>query len=151
MSDAAKSVPRAPALSSRRLTTVYCIGLGIWLSGVSWLLAHYVLMQSGPFGVSPHPLEFWSRVAHGAFGFASLWLLGLLWNVHIPAGWRSLRRRWSGSIMFSLTAFLVITGFLLYYVGNDEILSAVTLLHWSVGLLGPIFFFVHRLSRDSAG
>ena len=76
-------------LSRSRLLTVYGISLGIWASGAVWLLLHYFFEQEGQFGPAPHPLEFWSIAAHGAFGFATLWLLGLLWSVHIPAGWRT--------------------------------------------------------------
>ena len=93
---------RAPALSRSRQLTVYSISLGVWLTGAVWLLAHYFMEQEGAFGPSPHPLEFWSIAAHGAFALATLWMLGLLWAIHIPAGWRSLRRRWTGSLMFGV-------------------------------------------------
>ncbi len=99
--------------------------LGLWLTGAVWLIAHYVLVYEGEFGPLPHPLEFWSVAAHGAFGFASLWLLGLLWSVHIPAGWRASRRRLSGSMMFGVVAFLILSGYLLYYLGNAEVISVV--------------------------
>src|SRR5215510_4702143 len=69
---------RAPELSPARSRLVYTIGLGLWITGAVWLLFHYFMVQNGPYGPSPHPLEFWSLAAHGAFAFASLWLLGLL-------------------------------------------------------------------------
>lgn len=146
----ARASPRAPELSRSRALTVYTISLGLWLTGAVWLLAHYFLLYEGEFGPLPHPLEFWSIAAHGAFGFASLWLLGLLWSVHIPAGWRSVRRRWSGAVMFGVTAFLVVSGYLLYYLGSAEVLSVVAVLHWAVGLGCPALFLLHRFSRDSA-
>ena len=58
---------------------------GLWGTGAAWLLLHYFFVQEGPFGPGPHPLEFWSIAAHGAFAFASLWMIGLLWSVHVPA------------------------------------------------------------------
>jgi len=146
---AAKPMPRAPELSRSRVLTIYTISLGLWLSGAVWLLAHYFLVYDGDFGPLPHPLEFWSIAAHGAFGFASLWLLGLLWSVHIPAGWRSIRRRWSGSLMFGVAGVLIFSGFLLYYLGNAEVISVVATLHWAVGLACPALFLLHRFSRDS--
>jgi hypothetical protein len=146
-----KPVPRAPELSRDKRRAVYVIGIGVWVTGAMWVVAHYFLMEMGPFGPAPHPLEFWSRASHGAFAFASLWLLGLLWSVHIPAGWRSLRRRWSGSIVFAISGWLVMSGFVLYYLGNDELISAVTLLHWSVGLLTPAIFLLHQWRRDPRG
>ena len=140
---------RAPELSPARARLVYGIGLGLWITGAVWLVAHYFMVQDGPYGPSPHPLEFWSIAAHGAFGFASLWLLGLLWSVHIPAGWRSLRRRWSGSIMFGLSALLVLSGYLLYYLGSEDMIPIVAVLHWGIGLACPALFLAHRFTRDS--
>ena len=145
----AKPLPRAPELSRSRALTVYVISLGLWLTGAVWVLSHYFLVQEGEFGPLPHPLEFWSIAAHGAFGFASLWLFGLLWSVHIPAGWRSVRRRWSGGVMFGVTAFLVVSGYLLYYLGSVEVISVVAALHWGVGLACPALFLLHRFGRDS--
>jgi hypothetical protein len=128
--------------------TIYSISLGLWISGTIWLLLHYFFVQDDLFGPNPHPLEFWAIAAHGAFGFASLWLLGLLWSVHIPAGWRSLRRRWSGSIMFGVSAFLILSGYLLYYFGNADLRPTLSVIHWAVGLGCPVVFLLHRFARD---
>ena len=138
---------RAPQLSDARRRAIYTVGAGIWLTGASWLLFHYLLASNGPFGPSPHPLEFWSRAAHGAFGFASLWVFGMLWGAHVVEGWRSLRRRWSGSLLFILFAWLVVSGYLLYYLGNDGLISAISLVHWAVGLATPLPFLLHRFAR----
>ena len=143
----AKPTPRAPELSRTRILAVYTISLGLWLTGAVWLIAHYVLVYEGEFGPLPHPLEFWSIAAHGAFAFASLWLFGLLWGVHIPAGWRSSRRRWSGSVMFGVVALLILSGYLLYYLGNAEVMPVVATLHWAIGLACPALFLLHRFSR----
>ena len=138
--------PRAPQLSCARRRTVYAVGAGVWLTGALWVLFHYFFFRNGPFGPSPHPLEFWSRAVHGAFGFASLWVFGMLWGVHIIEGWRSGRRRWSGSFSFALFAWLVVSGYLLYYLGDDRLISAVSLLHWSLGLASPLPFLLHRFA-----
>lgn len=145
-----KPFARAPELSRSRQLTVYAISLGLWASGAIWLLLHYFFVEEGQFGPNPHPLEFWSIAAHGAFGFASIWLIGLLWNIHIPAGWRSLRRRWSGSLMFGASAFLILSGYLLYYFGDADLRPVLSALHWAVGLACPALFFAHRFARERA-
>jgi hypothetical protein len=137
---------RPPRLSVRRRFALYIIAAGLWLTGTAWLLFHYFLMRETPFGPNPHPLEFWSRAAHGAFGFASLWLFGTLWAAHVFEGWRSLRRRWTGSLMFGLFSWLVLSGYLLYYLGGEELLTATTILHWSIGLAAPVPFLLHRFA-----
>ena len=141
---------RPPRLQGEQRVSVYAVGLGLWATGAVWLLLHYFLAQETPFGPSPHPLEFWSRAAHGAFGFAAIWLFGMLWGTHIVDGWRSLRRRWSGSAMFAIFAWLVVSGYLLYYLGGEQTLLVTTVLHWSVGLLCPLPFLLHRFAASSA-
>jgi hypothetical protein len=141
---------RPPLLSRGRRLALYVIGLGTWLTGAVWLLFHYFFMRETAFGLSPHPLEFWSRAGHGAFAFACLFLFGMLWGAHVLEGWRSRRRRWSGSIMFAVFAWLVASGYMLYYLGNDWLISATSLAHWAVGLVCPLPFLLHRLARTGA-
>ena len=141
---------RPPRLPGEYRLSVYAIGLGLWATGAIWLLLHYFFAQETPFGPSPHPLEFWSRAAHGAFGFAALWLFGMLWGTHVVDGWRSLRRRWSGSAMFAIFAWLVVSGYLLYYLGGEQTLLLTTVLHWAVGLLCPLPFLLHRFAMSAA-
>ena len=43
------------------------------------------------------------------------------------------------------------SGYLLYYLGSDELISSVSVLHWSIGLASVALFFFHRLARDPAG
>jgi hypothetical protein len=143
-----RAVARDPVrLSWTRRWIVYGVGAGLWLTGVLWLVYHYFLQRQTEFGVQPHPLEFWWRAGHGLFGFASLWTFGLLWGVHVAGGWKSRRRRWSGGAQFALLAWLIVTGYLLYYVGSDDWQRAVAIAHWSVGLGLPAAFVVHRFAR----
>ena len=146
----AKPVARPPALSRSRLLTVYSISLGVWLSGAIWVLAHHFMEQEGQFGPAPHPLEFWAIAAHGGFALATLWMLGLLWAIHIPVGWRSARRRWSGGFMFGTASVLVLSGYLLYYLGDPDLREVLAVVHWVIGLACPVAFVVHRFSRENA-
>ena len=139
---------RAPQLSRTRRIAVYAIAGGVWLTGALWVLLHYFFMSEGQFGRAPHPMESWSLAAHGALAFASLWLFGLLWGVHIPAGWRASRRRWTGGIIFAFAAWFVITGYLLYYIGDDDWRDVTILAHWIMGLAAPIPFLLHRFQRE---
>lgn len=126
---------------------LYIIGIGVWLTGGLWLVFHYFLLRKGEFGPTPNPLEPWWLKLHGAFAFATIWIFGLLWGVHITKGWPHKRGRWSGSVLTGVFAFLIVSGYLLYYVGDDGIRPVLSVLHWGMGLAGPIFFGVHRLRR----
>ena len=142
---------RAVWLPPARRWIVYAVGFGVWATGCGWLVFHFFLRRQGDFGPEPSPAEPWWLKAHGAFGFAALWTFGLLWGVHIVAGWRSKRRRWSGALMFALFALLILSGWLLYYAGDDALRGAVSYAHWIVGLGAPALFLWHRRLKRQAG
>jgi hypothetical protein len=133
-------------LGRSRRWALYIIGIGVWLSGGLWLLFHYFLVKQGEFGPVANPLEPWWLKLHGAFAFAAVWMFGLLWGVHITKAWPHQRRRWSGGMLAGIFFLLILTGYLLYYIGDDKIRPLVSVLHWGIGLAGPIFFVWHRLN-----
>jgi hypothetical protein len=119
------------------------VGWGLWLSGVIWLLFHYFFMRDTAFGPQPHPLEIWTLRLHAAFGFFALWSFGMVWSAHIVGGWYTRRQRWSGGSAFAVLGLLVISGYLIYYLIDDEWHSGVALVHWIVGLSLPCFMALH--------
>lgn len=125
---------RSVALSANHRRLIYGVGTGLWLSGGAWLIFHYFLVQNGEFGPTPHPLEPWWLKAHGAFAFAALWSFGLLWGIHIVNGWAVHRRRRSGGLLVGTLTWLVLSGYLLYYLSDERLRPIVSLLHWGVGL-----------------
>ena len=134
-------------LGARRRWLVNLTGLGLWLTGLAWLGLHYFGVRQGEFGAEHNPLEAWSLAAHGAFAFLALWALGLLWGVHVVNGWRLRRRRWTGGVLLGVFAILILSGYLLYYAGEDTVRPAVSLVHWAVGLLVLVAYLAHRLLR----
>jgi hypothetical protein len=60
-------------------------------------------------------------------------------------GWAAGRRRWSGGIMVALVATLTLTGYLLYYLGDDDLRPVATYAHWMIGLGAPLLFILHRM------
>jgi hypothetical protein len=147
---------RAPLrLSRNRRYGVYAIGGTLWLSGAAWLVLHYLLMRAGPFGDEPHPLEPWALRLHAAMAFASIWTFGLVWGAHIVLGWRTRRHRVSGGLAVALLGGLIATGYLLYYLGDDQWRSVNAIAHWAAGLALPLLLAVHivrgrRRARGSA-
>jgi hypothetical protein len=139
---------RATVIRHRYL--VWPIVLGVWLSGALWLVYHDFLMRPGEFGLAAHPLEQWWLRAHGAFAFASLWLLGFLSVAHVGGRWAWRRQRRSGLVLLGIYVWLVVTGYLLYYAGGDQFRAAVSLGHWTVGLVALIFLLLHRRVRRGA-
>jgi hypothetical protein len=130
---------------------VWPIVVGAWLSGVLWLVFHDFLTRHGEFGLTAHPLEQWWLRAHGAFGFVSLWLLGFLSVAHVGARWSWRRQRGSGAVLLGVYVWLVLTGYLLYYAGDDAFRAAVSLGHWTVGLVALLLLVLHRRIRRDRG
>ena len=124
--------------------------VGVWLSGALWLVFHDFLMRPGEFGFTAHPLESWWLRAHGAFAFASLWLLGFLSVAHVGERWTWRRQRGSGLALLAVYIWLALSGYLLYYAGGDRLRAAVSAGHWSVGLMALLFVVLHRHVRRSA-
>ncbi len=135
-------------LSRRRRYTLYFISIGVLLTGVLWLIYHYFMRTQGPFGYQNNPLEVLWLELHGAFSFASLWMFGLLWSVHIVRGWNMRWRRWSGGAVVGAVLLLTITGYMLYYLESRAWRDWTSIVHWVVGLAGLVLFFIHWLSKS---
>lgn len=139
-------IHRQPArLSRRRELLVYYILGSAWLTGLGWLILHFYLRQQTEFGPMPHSLEAWSLRVHGACAFAALWLGGLLWAVHIPRAWVQKKRRYTGIAVGSLFLLLALSGYLLYYLGDEVWRDWVSIVHWVFGLVGIITLPLHSL------
>jgi hypothetical protein len=132
-------------LSRRAKLMIYAILGATWGSGVLWLVFHYLFPHHGEFGDEAHPLEHPLLVLHGAGAFAALWLGGWLWPTHIQPWWNSPNRRDSGIILIALGAWLVASGYLLYYASGDELRHWAGILHWAAGLGLAAPLLVHAL------
>jgi hypothetical protein len=141
---------RTLAIGPARRFAIYVVGSGLWLSGGLWLLYHYFIPGRGEFVLEPHPLESWWLRLHGAFAFGTIWIFGLLWSVHVNPGWAGGKRRRSGAVLVGLLLWLILSGYLLYYVGHERLRSVTSLLHWSLGLVSPVPFLLHRLASHGA-
>ncbi len=134
------TVPLPPA----RRRAVYLVSGGVWATGGLWLIYHYFMSVKDEFGFDTvHPWEKWWLIAHAAVAIWATWMFGNLWLHHIKLGW-NVRARWiSGGSLFLVMLWLIGTGFLLYYVGNDKIRNLTALLHWIPGLAALVLFLLH--------
>jgi membrane protein YdbS with pleckstrin-like domain len=139
------TVRKSGSLGRPRRLAIYITGIGLWLTGGLWLIYHYFLVKQGEFGPEMNPMEPWWLRLHGAFAFAAIWLFGLLWGIHITKAWPHKRSRWSGGAMTGVLALLTVTGYLLYYVGDDRVRPLISAVHWTVGLACPLVFLWHRV------
>ena len=121
----------------------------LWLSGAGWLLLHYYGQVQGEFGPQINPVEPWFMRLHGLVMIPALLGFGGLFIVHIPKGWKEEKQRIAGIALTTVLSALILSGYLLYYVGGDDLREWASLFHWVIGLASPVIFIWHYLGRTA--
>jgi hypothetical protein len=123
-------------------------GALLWISGVVWLVLHNYGQVQGEFGPEANPAEPWMLRMHGAAMIAALLGAGSLLVVHVWRGWTYRSQRVLGSVLTTTCSLLILTGYLLYYVGDETMRPWLSKIHWIVGLLIlPIFLLHYRQGK----
>ena len=121
---------------------LYGVSVLLWLSGSVWLYFRYSPLMRGEFGPQSHPAQTLCLKLHGAAAMVFLVILGMV-LYHIPPGWRKKRQRPSGVLLLAVCGFLILTGWGLYYAGNDQLREVTSAIHSILGFLLPAIIFLH--------
>ena len=139
------------ALTSRHERWVVASGVVLAASGALWLLGHYLLARPDEFGAIVHPFEGWALKFHGAASMVFLVVLGSVLPVHARRAWHAKRNRRTGATVLSVAAFLLVTGYGLYYSGSESLRPWISVGHWAIGLIGVPLLVLHAtLGRRAA-
>jgi hypothetical protein len=114
-------------------------------SGVSWYALKHWGQIEGEFGLEPNP---WQPVCMKLHGAASMWCLltcGYLTARHMPSGMNQKRNRLSGFILSAWIASLIVTGWMLYYLGSER-REQIAELHWWLGASVALALVVHVIA-----
>jgi hypothetical protein len=130
-------------LSPRHQGWIYAIFALLFATGVVWLVAKRWLATPGEFGETASPLAPLAMQLHGAAAMVFLVLVGTLLQGHVRQAWNARRSRLTGGGMLAGVALLVASGYGLYYLGGEETRAAVSLVHWAVGLVLPVWLVWH--------
>jgi cation transport ATPase len=126
-------------LSRRHEWFAYVVCAAVFGTGAAWAWLHYFPLAPNEFG-APSPAEGWVLKAHGAAAMVTLLLLGTLLPMHVKFAWRAGRNLRTGLSLLSVFAFLVLTGYGLYYAGGEHLRAWLSAAHLWVGLaLLPVF------------
>jgi hypothetical protein len=106
----------------------------LWITGMAWLP-----------GKEGTPARILCMKIHGAAAMAFLIVFGALLFQHVPDGWGEKRQRATGSGLVVFCSFLILTGWGLYYFGNESLRRITSLAHSLIGGLVPAFLLVHIL------
>ncbi len=140
---------RTAKLADWQIWLLSISGTVLWLSGAGWLLLHYYGQSQGEFGPQINPMEPWFLRAHGLALIPALLGFGGLFVVHFPKGWKVKRQRYLGVALTTLVGMLILSGYMLYYVGDEALRDWTSVLHWSFGLGVPIIFIWHYRGRKT--
>jgi hypothetical protein len=128
----------------QRLTVFIVVGL-LWLTGCAWLALDQFFAKRGPFGATPHPLQPGLLLAHGILAIIGVYVLGWVSSRHILPWWSAHDRRLSGGAFAALLAVLVVSGFALFFVSDDQWQRGSAWVHDVVGLVVTLFALQHWL------
>jgi cytochrome c biogenesis protein CcdA len=125
---------------------MYLASLLLFASGVVWLVAHYALPL--PEEAASHPLEPWMMRIHGAAALFGLAVFGALWANHVVPAWRRGERRRTGLPLLFTWLLLILSAYGLYYLADENWRTAVSTLHFVVGLALPLALAVHVFGQQ---
>ena len=150
MSSPKKRLPMR--LSQQHERWIYATGSVLFLSGLGWLIAHFFLAGPGEFGELHHVSEpGWLRL-HGAGAMVFLLALGSLFPGHIVRAWQARKNHRTGVLMLAIMAVLVVTGYGLYYAGDETTRPWISAVHWIVGIAAAAGLLLHvQTGRRSRG
>jgi len=114
-----------------------------WITGITVYIFQKWIRVSGEFGATFHPLQTDARQIHGAAAFGMMIIYGYLLASHVPFGWKQQRQRKLGLLLLTLQFLLIISGYIIYYTGNPQLLQYTATAHIIVGLTFPLILIAH--------
>ena len=125
---------------------LYGTSSALFVSGVVWAILHRVSLAHQDMTRNwSAALEPWMLKLHGAAAMIFLVVIGALLPIHILKRMATRKNLVSGLVLLGLIGLLTITGYGLYYIGNDTARSFTSLLHLWVGVLAPGILLWHLL------
>ncbi len=117
------------------------------VTGIAWLLAHYLYGAGNEAVGLPHPAEPWLIRVHGLAAFVALIVFGAFLPAHVPRGWRMQPRRRVEIALIAALAAAIVTAYVLYYFAPDTVRPALGWIHAAVGVAGGLALVLHRWRR----
>ena len=142
-------------LPPRQKRWLYVVAIFLFLSGVLWWLADLVSTQGWPGTESARATKPWLLKIHGAAAMASMFAVGTLWPGHIRRAWQAGQNRRSGATLLAWLAMLTVSGYGLYYFGDERVREWTAKTHDVLGLsavavLAAHVWIGHRSMRRAA-
>lgn len=133
---------RGLQLSRRHRLTLHAASLALFLSGISWAWIHH-LDEAGRAGEGLERLKPTLIAVHGWSAMVFVLLLGTLLVVHVRRAWHARKNRANGAFFLALISLLTLSGYALYYLGDETVRAAVSNVHLWLGVAAPALLIGH--------
>ena len=134
--------PRPAQLSLLHKLTFFGAGALLFVSGASWAWAN-AYDEASPVAERLREIKPWLLKIHGFSALAFALILGTLLAGHVLTAWRARKNRRIGGLFFAACGLLTLSGYALYYIGGEELRSAVGRFHLWLGLVAPLLLAWH--------
>jgi len=142
---------RGLQISRPHRLTLYAVSLVLLVSAGAWAWIHH-LDETGRAGGALRRTNPWLLKTHGYAAVGFVLLLGTLIPVHIRHLWHARKNRIKGVLFLSAAALLTLSGYTLYYLGDEAWRNGTSQFHLWLGLAAPVLLFFHiRAGRRAAG
>jgi len=136
--------PNGIKMSWRHRMALYLSFGALWVTGSAWYVLHddqaARFFGGDGWGLSIPPVLL---QIHGAAAMLALLGLGSLVPQHIKWAWTGRMNRSTGSLMIAVQAILVVTGYALYYAGDEGLRAYASQLHFVIGACCPVLLVWH--------
>lgn len=122
--------------------TLYAAGLLLLLSGICWALIQH-LDEEGKAGDNLVKLKQPLIAIHGLSAMVFVFLLGTLLFGHIRRSWHARKNTKNGLFFIVAVGLLTLSGYALYYLGNESWRNAASHFHLWLGIAAPLLLILH--------
>ena len=129
--------------SSKFLYSVVALS---WSSGILFFIFKEWVRIEDTFSVGYHPLQNIFLKIHGASAFVLMILYGYFIAVHVLPGLKKKQLSKLGRTMTVTLGSLIVSAYLLYYVGHDLLRECISYFHVTIGFLLPFILASHIIS-----
>lgn len=133
---------RGLQLSVRHRWILYGSCLALFVTGALWAWLHYMDV-TGRLGDSWRSLNPWLMKIHGFAAVGFVLVLGTLLPVHVRHSWHAHKNRSNGAFFLGCMVLLILSGYALYYLGDEGSREKTSGFHLWLGMASPCLLILH--------
>lgn len=133
---------RAFQLNRWHRLVFYAVSCVLFISGALWAWIQH-LDEAGRATESLRQWKTWLIAVHGFSAMSFVLLLGTLLAIHVRRAWHAKKNRRNGGFFLSAIALLTLSGYALYYTGDEDWRAAISNFHLWLGVAAPGLLILH--------